>query len=449
MNRALSLALVIGLAATVPASAAETATTLGSDAVLRVRSGRYGDLFPNAPKAKVDNSVLAFETIRGGKIAERVVVPGTDGAEVESAPYVIYQDALETSFVLWQTKFNGAYSQFFLASFAAGRWSTPISLTTELWSTQTTPQIAVTTDTYSATDEAGNQTQHRRTVVHTVWWEDIGGEVRTVYSPVVLIDGVYVGWNPQIVLDELDNSGAVASSAVEPSLYRAPALTEGDRAHAVVASFARPDSGRLLNVEIEVLPWQLSQLAASLRLELSGLVEKGSTPQNLADKARAHILIAGAKWFNPRFVESLANETYAHVLTTASAPPGGITALPGEARAHVLIAGSELSGHSLLSDAARRSIEMRLNAEDADPTLTFQVRALANLPAPATATGPTRILAAGNGEGALVAWESQADQISYRESDALSWSDIKTVTLGPQLDREHAYEMLERRARGL
>ena len=33
--------------------------------------------------------------------------------------------------------------------------------------------------------------------------------------------------------------------------------------------------------------------------------------------------------------------------------------------------------------------------------------------------------------------------------DAAAWSDIKTVTLGPQLDREHAYEMLERRARGL
>jgi hypothetical protein len=444
------LAVALGLVALAPLGAVDRTTTLtAAGDVLRVRAGRYADLFPNAPKAKADNSILALETVRGGKLAERIVVPSTDGEELESAPYVLYQDALDTAFVLWQRTLNGAYSQFFLASVSAGRWSTPISLTTELWSTQTPPEITVTSDTYVEIDAAGHSATHRRTVVHTVWWEDTEAERHTVYSPVVLIDGVYVGWNPQIVLDDLDLSGDVATSALQPSLYRAPALAPGSRPHSVVASFARPESGRLLNVEIEVLPWQLSQLAASLRLELSGLVGQGTTPQSLADKARAHILIAGAKWFNPRFLESLANETYGHILVAAGSTPGGITALPGEARAHVLIAGSELSGHSLLSDAARRTIEMRLDADDADPTLTFQVRALANLPAPETAAGPTRILAAGSGDGALVAWESQADRIAYREGDSTSWSDVKTVTLGPQLDREHAYEMLERRARGL
>ncbi len=60
---------------------------LGSEGELYVvREGTHGDLFPDDTEAEEDSWVLALDVVRKGEGRERHLVPGTEGAELESAP---------------------------------------------------------------------------------------------------------------------------------------------------------------------------------------------------------------------------------------------------------------------------------------------------------------------------------------------------------------------------
>ena len=435
--------LVLALAVAAPAASAGQEIALGgAGEIYRTRTGRYGDLFPAAPSDRADHPVLALEIQRAGLPDERLLVPGTDGPEVESSPFVLYQDALDTAFVVWQSRRNFVHTSIDLVSRSGSAWSSRIPLTGDFWSQKSAPRLAVTTDTYRRRNAEGVAVRHRRTIIHTLWWEDSGEGERTIYTPVLLIDGKYVENDVSHVLDTLSTSPETGQARPRAELYQSPAITSGTSPHHVVGSFVDPAAGRLLNVEFEVVPADLLALAAEAEAEIDGLVsENAGDVRAVADGARAHILIAGAKRFNPRFTMTLADGVRARILELALKDPRQIRTVADEARAHILIAGSELAGPALRG--ARDGGSLILAAEGQFDSL-IRMRVVADRLAPETGSGRTTLFASRDGAASLVAWES-ADRVHYRETESANWSVVRTLETGPQLDLDRAHQILARR----
>lgn len=444
MRAAYALSLLLAVAG--PAVASEAPPVAGGvGEIYRARTGRLGDLVPDTATADAGNTAMVIDIARAGEPTQRLLVPGTAGPEEEQAPFVLYQDALDTVFLIWQSKYNFLNSNFYLASYSDGRWSDPIALTTELWTIKTPPQIAVTTDTFTTVDDDGTLTRHRRTVVHTVWWEESGSGERTVYSPVVLMDGAYIGWNPRQVLDVLDPTVTAAQSTPPPTLTKAPVIASGENRKAVILSFVNPVSGRLLNLEVETLDWQLTDLAASTRAQL--LADANTDIKSVVDGARAHILVGGSGWYNKRFLNSLATEVGDRLQEIAkNSPAGGLKSLADGARAHILVAGVDLSGHALVDSRPVKTLTMGPGG-DASPFVMLQVRIASIFLVPSVPEAPTTIITSGDGTTSVVAWQESAERLNYRESGPGGWSAVRTFALDGSLNRERALQMLSDRIR--
>src|SRR3954465_11076739 len=102
---ALILAGTLALASS--ALAADRQAALGdSGEVYLVRTGSYGELFPGGTGADAKNPVLALDIVRPGQAAQRLLVPGTDGADVESSPFELYESSSGALFLVWQSQIN-------------------------------------------------------------------------------------------------------------------------------------------------------------------------------------------------------------------------------------------------------------------------------------------------------------------------------------------------------
>jgi hypothetical protein len=74
------------------------------------------------------------------------------------------------------------------------------------------------------------------------------------------------------------------------------------------------------------------------------------------------------------------------------------------------------------------------------------VREMAAWPLPGTGPGALRLFLSRNARHALVSWED-GDRIYYRETGEAGWSDVYMLHLGPSLDRDKAYALLDERVR--
>lgn len=454
MKRTLgSLALLLFALCARPSAAEDRTMALGSDGrVFQVLAGRAGELFAATPADKADLAVLALDVFEAGRPAVRHLVPATDDAAVDGSASLVYQKALDTLFLVWESRTNGIHSQFKLASLRGADWSPPIVLRTNFWSQRSSLRIAVSTEHYRTLD-AGVLSNHQRTIVHTLWSEEAAIGEHTLYSPVILIDGAYLGWSPVHVLNEIDLSEDTASFAIPGSFSRSPSVGPGRTRDSFILSFVNTRTGRLLNLEVEVLPWALTDLAVRLRDYLAALnpATAGSI-QSIADKARAHILISGVQDFDQKFLSSLANEVRARIASrTLAEGAAGLRSLADEARAHILISGVEISGRTLRGgDPDVLSLEVFPEeplagvASEGDPVAVLQVRTAASFGVPRIGEGPTTILASTTGAAVLVAWE-EGGQLRYRENFGSGWSEVRVLALGAGLSRERAYRFLEER----
>ena len=267
--------LFLGLALLVAASpilAEAHDVTLGANGELfRVRSGSYADLFPGSNPAVAANLVLTLDITQlqaGGTTTQRLLVPGTGGNDVESSPSLFFEQASNSIFLVWESRINPLHSVLYLTSLSNGEFGDLVQISGDRYSFKSSPQIAVSRDTFELFDADGNSQRHIRTIVETVWWETTGSEDRAVYAPVILIDGTYLGWNPVFLLDELaDSEGPrVVELPTGPHLH-APSIHLGDSG-AAVATFVNSETGRLNTVEIDVLPVDLSDIAARVRAKI-------------------------------------------------------------------------------------------------------------------------------------------------------------------------------------
>jgi hypothetical protein len=449
----------LGLAAPAPGLAASHDSALGSSGeVYQVKSGKYGDLFPGGQGTAPGTPVLAIDVTRPGVAPQRVLIPDTLDSAAESSASLLYEDDSRTVYVVWESQ-EGIHPVLRLAGFDGTTWSTPISVVGNPFAPKTSPQFAITRESFEedAGDDGTPVVKHRNTL-HLIWQEEgaITGALETFYTPVVFVDGIYAGINPVYSLSDFLPDGAAGD--VQPALLRSPTIQAGQDQRTVVVAFASLAKGRLATVEIDVLPEELSQLSEKARshiIEIGRSLYPADLP-TLAEKARSHIIEIGHA-FHPELASTLADQVRATILANDA---GDLVRLAEKARSHIIEIGAKLSGRGLRNPKEQANTQIvqvddpvdvsRAVAPTPKPTTAaaylIQVRVASSRPVPRVGPGSVALFVSEAGDDVLVSW-AQVDKVLYRLSTDSSWTETRELRFTPSLDIDKAYDILGQRVR--
>lgn len=460
-KRVFAWAIGFSLLTASAAFSSERQAVVGTDgAVYVAKTGTYGELFPGA-KGIASDPVIALEVTRPGSPTQRILVPSTDNSALEKSPSLLYEDQSETLYLVWQSL--GTFHPILrLSGFNGSSWSEPIEVTGNPFAPKTSPQMAITRDTFGALDAEGTLVVKPRTILHLIWEEDLetGGILETFYSPILFIDGVYLGWNPVYRLSSFDRGEAVTAGApVSSALVRSPTIQGGRDGRTVVVAFVSPVTQRLVSLEIDALPQEFSQLADKARSHIIDLGRRPNAPRGLkgiADEAHAGVVELG-RAFHAEIAESLADQVYEKIMKSGTQD---LTFLGGAARSHIIDLGAKLSGRGLRNPkaaavAVERTEEITPTAPGSPEPETpqssnfIQFRLAASRPVPdlGTATADTlRVFISEGGENILIAWPEK-NRVLYRDTKGDEWSNVREIKLSDSVDLSRAYEILERLVR--
>ncbi len=456
------IAFALGLALCAAAFGFDRQSALGADGeIFTTHAGRYADLFPGGQETDGKNVVLALDVTDPVKGTTRLLVPGTENADVEQLPFLLYEESSATLFMVWQTQVSLIHPILNLGSFHNGQWGQVIPVLGDPFAKKSSPQLGVTRESYVSVAADGTSTTVNRTVLHLVWAEDnAAGTQDTFYTPIILDDGRYLGSNPIFRLNDYDASPALtANPDVPKSLLLAPRLQTGTSDQTVIVTFADAVSKRLVAIEVGALPRQLSSLADLSRAQIIDVGARLYPRQlpALADSASAAIL-ASATSFYPDFARTMAERV--HALILKGVPPGtpapeGLQSLAEGSRAQIIDVGVKL-GHGGLVNQNAASTALKTAIEEVhslpdDPVPTsethlFQLQVAASRPVPSLGDGTVLLYSSEDGQKALVSWQ-QGSLIQYTEAAPAGWSGAHGIQLSDQLTLDKAQQLLDHRVR--
>lgn len=450
------LAAALGLVlAVTPAAGAGRDGAMGGDGELYfVREGRVGELFPDQLFADPAHAALALDVTRPGSTTERFLVPGTETADVEDSASILLEEQSGTLFVLWQTMIRAIHSRLVLVGFDGGEWAEPIEISGSYFGWKSSPQLAVTRDSYGVVAEDGSVRTLARTVVHLVWWEEAASGVpEAFYTPVVFLDGRYAGWNPVYRLADLAPvAGGQGPLAVNVALGEAPRIEAGRNEQSVVVGFVDGSGGYLRSFEIEVVPGEVAFIADRIRAQIIdvGRERKPDGPGKLAEKVHLEVGDLGSGLgLHPGLAAYLAERARDAIL--AGDPDEPIGSLAERIRAQIIDVGARMTGRGFNRLAAKSSSQVLElpygdNVEDVSaPPNLIRLTQAAIRPAPATGAGDHSLFLSRDGRQAVISW-LEDDVIHYRESRGDGWSVARQLRLDGQLDLDRAHRILEQRA---
>ncbi|HSS50550.1 MAG TPA: hypothetical protein VLX28_16560 [Thermoanaerobaculia bacterium] len=449
----LILILLAGVLAS-PALAQDGTAALGAAGeVYLAKAGAYKDLFPKGHDTAPGNTVLAVDLIQPGMTPQRLLVPYTIGADVETSPAVLFEDNSNTLFLLWASKINSINSVLMLASFDGSVWGPPIQIIGNPFSSKTSPQLAITHDSFHVTDSSGNTVTRSSTIIHLVWEEqNANGNQDVLYTPVFLEDGNYLGWAPVYNLNDMVGRTPSNSSFVpSDTLVQAPALQSGRDSRTLVVGFASAETRSISAVEINVLPQEISALAEDCRAHI---IDVGRTffpgdLKSLADNVAAEVIASGANAFHGDIVNLISGQIHDLILANRGTDSGALTSLSEDARAHIIDVGVQLSGRGLRDQntQAKSLVESTVSvASTQNPSHLIHFRVASSRPAPQMGSTATQLFLSETGDDTIVAW-TDSSKVFYLQSQGSGWSDQKQINLSSSLDASHAYSLLKQRAR--
>ncbi len=446
------LFFVLGLVPSGTVLAANRPGVLGSEGeIYFVRAGVYRELFPEGKETPAENKVLALEVNRPNKPVERLLVPDTVGPEVESFPFLVFEETSKSIVLIWRKDTNVFHQSLNLSSLQAGKWSETIEVTANPFATKITPQVALTGDDYEVRNEDGITEVIKRTILHVIWWEEDSAGDKVLYAPLTLLNGIYTGSHPVFAINEFDTQAGLATAEIAPELVQSPRIQSGRNDHSVVISFANPRNGLLTSIECTALPGELSVLAGGARAHIieSGAKHKGDM-KKIADEARAHIIESGVK-LHPKILSLMADEARAHIIESGARFGSDVKGLALSVESQLVETGSIIleNARADQNEDVQGPQIMPMDSSAAVAAL-LQVRMLSGHPAPQTGPATTTIYASEDGQKVLVAWTDEAStEVRYREwrGDINSWSQILNLHLTTSLTRERVDQILEQRVR--
>jgi len=433
-------------------------SVLGTDStVYMLHPGRMGELFPNQ-SATPEHRVLALDVIGTDGALDRLLVPGTDGAEVESNTALVFDSASETVYILWESSYEAfsPLSSINLTGFGPEGWIEPIAVSGSPSVEKSSPHLAVTRDFVTVDGENGETNRLRRTLLHLVWFESgPDGVKQAVYSSILLLDGSFFGSNGAVKLTDVD---ADHEATVEGALLTDGVLTirQGEDPQSVVVLFGSEGDGHLRSLRLRVLPGELSLLADSVHDFI------------LASQGEAHAPVTAASLQHlarsvDTYLQEIGNHVSAAFLAHATAEltsflkssaPGVSLATLAESVRDLLIGLGETAdeaGVQRITGPSRHQwidVGVRGAGPPTREIRSYQVtsQVVATRPVPEIMVEhPVSVLNSPNGDNILVYWQNE-DAVSYRETTVVgTWSDIKKIILGGEVGLDVAVRLLEER----
>jgi hypothetical protein len=433
-------AAVLALAAIGARSARAAEPGASHSAVYTAQGVRYqavtGKLDELFPKPGAGSSVageapaLAVDVVHPEGATMRLLVPRTEGDELELQPALIYEEATSTLFALWLARATDERSHVLVASLRDERWSDPISVTRVAMVIERLPSVVLTRE--------GTQ----RTVVHLSWVAAEPGGVHTFYSPIVLAAGRFAGWNPILDLGRLDAHSAGGSGSPR-EIYLAGGVAPGVDLRSVVLAAANEASGHLLTVRSRVLPMSLVSFSDEARNHLIGVGSSWRrSPRELADEVGGYLeeleeeVHVGARAYLTRAARAFI------VKNAGSIVP--IEALADALRRDLLEAGASLLGQEF--EAAPETcglVEVGPDdAEQAEPAAhVLEICRIRDRALPAIAGDDIAIRASRDGGLVLLTWRA-GGALWFRLSDGGAWSEARSIESGA--DEELLWKSLGR-----
>jgi len=431
----------------------------------RITAGSYGDLFPGGGQLDPGTPVLALTVRYADGTVDTLRVPGTGDPRVEIAPGLLAEPRSGSLIALWRSQPPaGGSSRLHFATRDADGWSEAVTVRGAdglplLFAGP--PEMAVTRDLFDLEVAGAEPLRASRTAVHLL--HRSGGA--TLYTPLVFVDGVYLGWHQSLDLGAtflLPGPGDPEPPALTAELASAATLTVSDEDRAVIATFANPASGRLGAVEIALLPLELEVLGDHVRDQILDNPElyDPNDLSDLVDKMQAEIIVIGARLdFHPGILDYVSTElggwldeeggSYGAEELQALSEDSRQLAIDLSSQVSVTIVEDPATGEEIY-DVDLGNFFDPLNGTPLGRILEVEV--LADRSAPATGAGPTRLLPSHDGGDLLVGWlDAGAGQIHYLESrrhlESGVWSEARSLTVGGELDEASAWELLGRKIR--
>ena len=417
------------------------------------KAGTYGELFPGG-REEIDAAtpVLALEVTHPDGSLERLLVEGTDTADQERLPFLLYEESSRTVFLLWETQRNSIHPILILSGYD-GSWIDPVEIIGDPFAPKASPQFAITHETLQVSGTDGAEVTRHQTVLHIVWGEELANDsIEAFYAPVIFDDGVRVEHGKVFKLSDFDK-GADAAPDFSPGIRQALAISRGRDERTVVVAFPSQRTQRLVTLEIDVLPAQLGRLADEARMHIVDLGAKHSWPagyKKVADLARMHIVDLGAKGFQAEVVQAMAQQVSELILKNQGADK--IEVIADRARMHIVDLGAKLSDRGLRTSASTVQIQeiseqgLGQGSPKARPPALqlLNFRLGSSWPAPTVDSTDVRLFPARSGSALLIAWPEDG-KIQYLETQEGGWSRVKEMALTPALDLNRAYHILEDR----
>ncbi len=389
-------------------------------------------------------------------------MPGTETLEEDDSASLVYENGSGTLFLLWQSKKGVVHSSLNLVSFKDDAWSPVVEIWGSSFGWKSSPQLIVTRDVFKTLDDDGALHTWTRTIAHVIWGEDRQTGPATLYSPIVLVDGAASQLNPVYNLSDLAlvADGGFYGSA-QAAFETAPVIQEGRNAQSVVIGFRDPESARLVSLELEILPGELSHLADRLGHQIVdiGLTLFPSDPVSFAEKLGHQIIDIGHSLGLHPGLTTYAAETVIDEVLSAS-PSEDINALAERLGHQIIDIGARMTDRGIDRAIDKSGYQLvEIDEDGADTPLSgttpppdlIRVTTVDTQPVPdiGEMAGHVTLQLSPSGDDMIVAWPGD-DRLFYRESGQDGWSDTFELRLGSHgidsLDR--AFELLRLRAEG-
>lgn len=464
-HRTLALALFLLLAGLSVDAAVAQDTRLGNNGdVYHLRAASLGEVLPDTSESVASDPVLALKITRSGSESELILVPGTDGPDVEQSWFLAHESVSDTVYVVWQRRSN-IHSQILLASYTGGTWSPVIPVSDQRFSLKSSPRLAITRDSFllpnvTASGDEATAPRVYQTTLHILWFEERGSGPAVVYAPVLLIDGEYVGAHNRFTLSELfPGEGQLTTSVLTSDL--APTIRRASDQRSVIAGFVNPETGRLISMRISTLSGELGYLSGDMRahiIDVGARYDFGDDDEvaRFAGDMRAHIIDVGARAdeMDSRLVRFVGDEMRAHIIDVGARPdvqtPEDVRGVADEMRAHIIDVGFRLDERGLAPTRETHSVTAELAAGDDAPLVLddrvagfVRFQQVSDRDLPELDSTSNALLLSSDGESALIFWVEE-DSLLYRETtDDGSWSEVHRLAITGDLSRASALSVLE------
>lgn len=444
-----TLAVLVALVAftlfgSTPILAEGAGPVLGADgSVLRLLTGLYGELVAGDVVAP-DLPVLVLESTASDGAVERHLVPGTGSADIESSPSLVFDESSQRVWLLWEQLVNGIHPVLQLTSYDGEIFSEGIQLNAGIFAEKGSPQLLVTREDSGVVD---------RTVLHVTWWQGRPGEVsRKLYAPIVLVNGERGESIPVFDLSAFVAVPLDPPGPVSPADADLLTLRRGAHSLSTLVGFLEPETRRLVQLELELVPRQLSAFAEKARIEIVIIGNRLRSRGGLAEEVRRRLVDLDDSLH-------LASRIYLAervAMLIESSPEGdveseeGLLAMAEKARIEIVIIGSGIDTHGI--DGSHEAFFVDIDGDielGGIPQHLLEVSPLAEFAAPdiPTEAVSSRLFLSESGREALVAWE-QGERVFYRETREGAWSEVTFFEKSLELDTGAIYQMLEERIDG-